>query len=96
MIEQCAHCLDSPSHKSIHQKNVKLKKRTKKNKRSRERSDDGGVSALLHDSEDEGNGKTTKDSRKRAHPNKRDVVIGIAIANVVEVEFAIEANKPAR
>ena len=72
------------------------RKHTKKNKRSRERSDDSRVSALLHDSVDEGNGKTTKDSRKRAHPHKRDVMVGVAIANIVEMEFPIEANKPAR
>ena len=77
-------------------KKQNCRKRTKKNKRSRERSDDSRISALLHDSVDERNGKTTKDSRKRAHPNKRDVMVGVAIANIVEVEFPIEANKPTR
>jgi len=68
---------------------------TKQDDRGREGRNNSRIPALLHDRINNRDGETAKDRRKRAHANIWNVVRGVAIANVVEVEMSIEAHEPA-
>jgi hypothetical protein len=71
------------------------RKRTEEDKDRREAGDNSRVSRFLHDEEHDGDGQTTEDGWQRTHANVRNVVICIAVADVLEHKVAIEADKPA-
>lgn len=66
-----------------------------KRMRRREGRNNIRVTGLLHDGIDNGNGQASKHGRERAHANVWDVGIGVAVADTLEFERAIEANEPA-
>lgn len=71
-------------------------KRTEKNDRRRERSNDRRVPALLHNSVNNWNRETAQDCRQRAHADIWHMGRGVAVADSLERELAVEANEPAR
>src|SRR6266446_7614812 len=75
--------------------NEPRRRHTKEEDRSRESGDDSRIPTLLHDSINNRDRQTAKDRRECAHADIWNVVRGVAIANVVEVEVSIEAYKPA-
>ena len=62
----------------------------------RERGDDCGVAALLHDSVDDRDREATEDGGKSTHAHVGDMSLSVAVADILEAEGAIIANKPAR
>lgn len=75
------------------QSTIKL---TEEYQRGRKGSNDSRITALLHDRIDNGDSETSKDRRERTHADVGNVVGGIAIADVLEEERPIEADKPTR
>ena len=68
---------------------------TEENDGCREGRDDSREPALLHDRVHHWNSETAQDGRERTQPNIRDVCFCVAVANVLEAEVTVVANKPA-
>lgn len=68
---------------------------TKQENRGREGRNNSRIPTLLHDRINNRDSETAKDRRKRAHADIWNMVRGVAIANIVEVEMSIEAYEPA-
>ncbi len=54
------------------------------------------MARLLHDSVDDRNSETAEDGGQGAHANVWDMVVGVAVANVLELKVAVKAHEPAR
>ena len=68
--------------------------RTEEDNRGGEGCNDGGITALLHDSIDNGDSETAEDSGKGTHADVRDMGFSVAVADVLEAEGAIVAYEP--
>ena len=86
------HYLDD---KIVNQTHEARELRTKQYDRSRKRSNDCRITALLHDRINHRDGKTAHDSGESTHSNKRNVIYRVTITDIVELEMSIEAYKPA-
>lgn len=67
---------------------------TKEHEGGRERGDYRGVSALLHDRIDDGNGEAAEDCRQGSDADVGDMVRRVRVSDGVELELAIEAHEP--
>ena len=67
---------------------------TEEDNRGGEGCNDGRVAALLHNSIDDGNGETAKDSGESTHADIGDMGLCVAVADVLEAEGAVIAYEP--
>lgn len=75
-------------------KNILRCSHTKQDDASGERCNNGRITTLFHDTIDDRNCKTTKDSRQSAHAPVRDVVRRVAVTDVLKIKVTFKANKP--
>ena len=69
---------------------------TEQDDRGREDGNNGGVTAFLHNSVDNRDSETAEDGGKSTHAHVGDMSLSVAVADILEAEGAIIANKPAR
>ena len=95
MSLDCATCALSgrKSGHVVYSQNVMA--RTKQDEDRRECRYDCTVAALLHDTVYDGDGQAAQECGESAHADVGNVGLSVAVANVLETEAAVIANKPA-
>ena len=68
---------------------------TKKDNGRRKGGDHCPIATLFHDPVYDWDGETTEDRGKHTHSDKRNMIFGVAIANVLEIKLTIESHEPA-